>query len=352
MKRLLASSTLAVTALATALFAWPAAPTQAARSQEQLRQIAAKLAAELALACPHTAIGNPTAFETCATTLTQTTAFPLAAAVLWGGDQATLPIKSRKLTRFSADVFRSNYMPLLTFTGRYSVDRDERDKLDIIRVEAYFRNALAPGEYPYPFWHSSDKWNAYETMNRVNFYLNDAGKITVITRASDGSDANRGTYARIQPPAFVKDQWMWTDASGHQQPQVMLFSARYLPSNPQLPALNDTYRVFANTMREASCVSCHNPSNPPGARQLILLQTPLHAAGEIDRVIKSVQGGAMPLDDVGLPADLEPKQREAILTAARAFRDQLTAADKWEVSQRQATSSSDLIPTTGGQPRR
>ena len=60
----------------------------------------------------------------------------------------------------------------------------------------------------------------------------------------------------------------------------------------------------------------------------------------------------MPLDDVGLPADLEPKQREAILTAAQAFRDQLTAADKWEVSQRQATSSSDLIPTTGGQPRR
>lgn len=352
MRKLITTSALAAVALTASLVAWPTRQSSAARSQDELRQLGAKLAAELALACPHTPNRDVAAFQTCATTLTQSTDIPFARTVLWGGEQANLRIKNRKLTRFSADVFRNNYLPLMTFTGRYTIDRDAQDNIDIIRVEAYFRNALPAGDYPYPFWHSADKWDAYETMNLVNFYLDDKGHIVLATRGSNGSDANKGQYARVTPPAFVKDQWTWTDGAGQQQPRVMLFASRYQAANPQLQRLDDAYRTFATTIRESSCLSCHTPNNAATATRLILLQTPLHAAGEIDAVIKAVQGEAMPLDEIGLPADIDPKQRAAILRTAMAFRAELTAADKWEASQRQAMSSSDLIPASEAQPGR
>lgn len=345
MRKLLRSSTLAVSALAAALLTWQSGPSQAqGRTQDQLRQIAAKLAAELALACPHVPAParDTTAFQTCVTTLSQSTDFPLANTVLWGGDQADKPIKNRHLTRFSADVFRSTYMPFLTFTGRYTIDRDDKEKLDIIRLEAYFRNELPAGEYPYPFWHASAKWDAYENMNRLSLYINDAGNISVVTRGAAGSDANRGQYTRVTRPPFEKDQWTWTDMHGQQQPRIMLFSSRYQAANPHLVKLDETYRTFAMTMREGACVACHSPNNSPGARQLILLQTPIHAMGEIERVIKTVRGESMPLDDVGLPKDMDPAKRAAILQTAEAFRDTIVLANKWEASRRQATSGTDL----------
>lgn len=344
MKRLLASSTLAVAALTASLVAWSAAPANAQRSQEQLRQIGAKLAADLALACPNAPNRNdPAVFQKCVEILTQSTQIPFANAVLWGGDQADKTIKNRHLTRFSGEVWRSTYLPFLSFTGKYTIDRDEREKMDIIRVEAYFRNALPAGDYPYPFWHAPAKWDAYEVMNRLSFYLNDQGKITVITRGmAQGSDANRGPYPRVTHEPFVNDRWTWTDASGQQQPRIMLFSTLYQPANPQLVKVEESYRTFASAMREAACIACHVPNNPPGARQLILLQTPLHAAGEIDRVIRSVQGGSMPLDDVGLPKDLDAKLKDDILRTAQAFRADLDAANKWEASRRQAVGSTDL----------
>lgn len=344
MRRILASSTLAVAALTASLVTWSATPANAQRTQDQLRQIGAKLAAELALACPSAPNRNePAVFQKCAEILAQSTQLPFASMVLWGGDQADKTIKNRHLTRFSGEVFRSTYMPFMTFTGKFTIDRDEREKMDIIRVEGYFRNALPAGDYPYPFWHADAKWDAYEKMNRMSFYLNDQGKIAVITRGvGEGMDANRGAYGLVKHAPFVKDQWTWTDSSGQLQPRIMLFSTLYQPANPQLVKLEDSYRTFANTMREAACIACHVPNNPPGARQLILLQTPLHAAGEIDRVIRSVQGGSMPLDDVGLPKDLDAKLKEEILRTAQAFRADLDAANKWEASRRQAVGSTDL----------
>ena len=338
MKNLFASSALAIVALSSLLLGWSTAPASAARSQDELKQIAAKLAGELARACPHGPSGDAAAFQKCASALSQANEIPFAPGVLWGGDQANLRIKNRKLTRVSADAYRSTYLPLLTFTGQFSVARDEREKVDIVQIEAYFRNTLPAGDYPYPFWHSAEKWEAHEAMNRISFYLDDKGRITVITRSADGSDQNRGEYSRVTPPAFVKDQWTWTDASGQQQPRVMQFSSRYQAANPLLPQLEKTYRALAENMHGASCVSCHTPANTPGAERLVLLQTPLHAAGEIRRVIKSVQRGEMPQDEIGQPAEIDPKLRDAILRSAEAFRDELAAADAWETKRQAQTA--------------
>ena len=155
-----------------------------------------------------------------------------------------------------------------------------------------------------------------------------------MTRSADGSEENRGEYARIVPPAFVKDQWTWTDPSGKEQPEVALFSTRYQAGNPHLARLDQSYRAFALTMRDASCVGCHNPSNPQGVEWLTLLQTPAHAAGEIDRVIVAVQDGVMPQDEVGMRKELDPKVRDAMLGTAQAFRNELAAADLWEAGKR------------------
>ena len=307
MRKLFASSTFAVASLAVSIVAWSATSSSAAQSQDELQQIGAKLAADLSRACPHAANLDTAAFQKCTATLAQARDIPFTPGVIWGGDQPNLRIKKRHLTHFSADVFRTNYLPLMTFTGEFSVARDEKENVDIIKIEAYFRNALPAGEYPYPFWHTSAKWDAYEVMNRLNFYLDDKGRIFLITRAADGSDKNKGQYNRVAAPVFVKDQWTWLDAKGQQQPRVMLFSSRYQAANPQMKRLDESYRAFALTMREASCLSCHNPSNPPGSERLYLLQTPLHAAGEIDHVIKSVRDGNMPQDERGQPADIDPK---------------------------------------------
>ncbi|MEI7714089.1 MAG: hypothetical protein WCI94_21825 [Rhodospirillales bacterium] len=86
-------------------------------------------------------------------------------------------------------------------------------------------------------------------------------------------------------------------------------------------------------MREASCIGCHNPSNPQDMEWLTLLQTPLHAAAEVDHVIKEVEDGTMPQDDLGLKKALDPKLKASILKTAQAFRNELVAADAWEATR-------------------
>jgi hypothetical protein len=338
---------LLVSALAAVSFCWSAVPSSAALSHDELEKLAVGLAAKLSRDCPQAPYGDSASFQACSLALSHSTDLPFANDVLWGGDQANFRIKKRKLTHFNPTVFRSMYLPLMIYTGRFSLGRDEQEKLDIVRLEAYFRNELPAGEYPYPFWHSADKWNDYETMNIVNFYLDEKGRIVVVTRSADGKDENRGAYANVRPPAFVKDQWTWTDASGRAQPVVSLFSWRYQSANPRLASLDKTYRTFAANMREASCISCHNPANTQGVNWLTLLQTPVHAAGEVGRVIKAVQDGVMPQDDIGLRKEIEPKLREAILRSAKAFQSDLNAADAWEASkpaQRPAAAASATPP--------
>jgi hypothetical protein len=233
------------------------------------------------------------------------------------------------------------YLSLFTFTGRQSVDEDPREHIKVIDIEAYFRNAMPPGEYPYPFWHSADKWNAYETANALKFYLNPAGQVFVVTRSQGGSEAARGPYARVTPPAF-DGHWQWTDASGHLQPHVSLFSNKYSAANPFLPVLDNAYRNFATDARKATCLECHAPDNKAEMNHLVLLQTPMHASGEIDRVLREVGNGEMPQDEVGLRKEIDPKLRADILRTGEEFRRALAEADQWEAKPRHRGLAHDL----------
>lgn len=307
-------------------------PTDA--SPTPLEQRAAAIAAHLATLCPVAARDDVAAHDKCAASLRDASFIPFAPdGLLFGADQPELKLAKKQLTHFRPDIFQAMYLSLFTFTGRWSVDTDPRDHVGVIRIEAYFRNALPSGEFPYPFWHSAAKWNSYETANQLKFYLNHDDRIFVVTRSLEGDDANRGQWAHVAPPAF-DGNWQWTDAAGQLQPRASLFSSRYSEDNPYLARLDDAYRAFAIQARNGSCLECHAPSNKADMTHLVLLQTPMHAAGEIDRVLKEVKNGEMPEDDIGLRKQIDPALRAAILKSGRAFRDALAQADQWEAGRR------------------
>ena len=312
------------------LAAPPAAPLDAS---------ADALARRLAAACPATDQGQgrgldyntPAAFQACAASL-RTLTLPFKAGLAWGGDQPDLPIKKKSLTHFGSEIFQTLYLPLFSFSGRWSVDEDRWAHTPIIRVETSFRNALPPGDYPYPFWHSATKWTAYETANELRFYLDEQGLVFLVTRGAAGSDAWREPYVPVTPPAF-DGAWLWRDAEGVAQPHVSLFSGRYDSANPFLHDLDAAYRDFAVRLRDESCLECHTPINTAKATRLVLLQTPLHAAAEIDDVIKALENQEMPQDDLGLRKAIPMERRAALLSAAQAFRNVLKNADRWNTVQ-------------------
>jgi hypothetical protein len=185
--------------------------------------LAAMLANQLSTLCAPAARDDVAAHAKCADGLRDATFIPWSrAGLLFGGDQPNLRISKRQLTHFNPSIWQLMYLSLFTFTGRQSVDKDPREHIKVIHIEAYFRNAMPPGEYPYPFWHSADKWNAYETANELKFYLTPAGQVFVVTRSQGGSEVARGPYAHVTPPAF-DGHWQWTDSSGNLQPHVSLF---------------------------------------------------------------------------------------------------------------------------------
>jgi cytochrome c553 len=85
-------------------------------------------------------------------------------------------------------------------------------------------------------------------------------------------------------------------------------------------------------MRDAECDSCHVPNNPDKAKRLVLLQTPLHAASEIERLLKDVKQDRMPLDDSGIEKPLDAKLKERLLADAEAFAAEVKSARAWEAS--------------------
>ncbi len=305
----------------------------AARAEPPNRSLearAAPLAKSLAAACPVVAYNDEAAFQACTAAL-RTMKLPFEPAIAWGGDQPDKPIRKRGLTHLSSRIFQAMYLPLYSFTGRWSLAEDRLSHTPVIRLEAYFRNILPSGDYPYPFWHSADKWNAYESSNEIGLYLDGKGLAFILTRDAAGSEARRGAYAPAKTPAFT-GAWQWRDASGKLQPHASLFSARYSKTNPYLPALDRTYKAFAMRIRDESCLDCHTPVNKAEAYRLVLLQTPMHASGEIDNVIKAVKSKEMPEDDIGLRKDIPAAQRAAVLNDAVAFRNELTLADKWQAT--------------------
>lgn len=291
---------------------------------------AAALAASLAKSCPMADPGDVAAHEACRRDIgTGVEARMRNDYILFGGQQSTkFWIKDKKTSVFRGDLYQDMYMTLYMFTGKFRVQQSP-DGLRTIGLQAYFRNKMPAGRYPYPFWHTPAKWLAYESANELRFRMNEDGKVVFAYRADVGSDENRGPYEHVEHPYFL-GEWMWRDDRGGAQPEVTLFSGMYSPDNPNLAALDDAYRKMALNFRDADCTVCHMPEGHRKMNKLTLLQTPYHAGSAIDAVLDEVRTGKMPVDDYNDPKSIDPALREQLLENGEAFRRMLATADGWE----------------------
>ena len=325
-------------ALAFAVFvtnhtAWAGEPV----SMEKVEQLISKLAYQLRDKCPVAAPDNQAAFDSCRQFLFRDSlikdmmAFPV---VLWGRQtDATKPLKETNLTQFSSDILSGLYLPLFMFDGHYKVVFNEREKMFLATLNTGFRNRLQPGQFPYPFWHDSNKWSVYENARTLLLWIDPASAKIRAAQFAVAGDAMPGrTESKAQTPAF-DGHWVWTDQNGQTQPAVTLFDGLYRSDNPYKPQLDKTYREFAIALRESQCMSCHVPNNPDKMKRLVLLQSPAHASGEIRRVLKAVRDKKMPLDDLGLEKELDGPLMKALLDKGGEFEKVVNSAKEWERQQ-------------------
>jgi hypothetical protein len=306
-------------------------------SRAQIERFAADLAADLARLCPPSQPGDQAAFDRCRQGLFEDSILrrDLAPRLLWGRvhkDPGT-SLKETTLTQFAPDVLAGMYLPLFMFNGRHTVEYDARENLFLVRMDTAFRNRLAPGQFPYPFWHDEAKWNTYQGANSILLWIDPkTTKIKIAQFTDRAATPPIVGSERVQQPKF-DGKWLWTDDAGRVQPQVTLFDGLFRAGNPYLPKLDVAYKAFALRMRDAQCDSCHVPNNPEGMKRLVLLQTPAHAAGEIERLMKAVRNDKMPLDDVGIEQPLDAKLKNALLESGGAFEALVRAAKDWEASR-------------------
>jgi len=300
----------------------------------QIERLAVNLAADLSRLCPPAQPGDQAAFDRCRQGLFQDSVLrrDLAPRLLWGRvhkDPGT-SLKETTLTQFAPDVLAGLYLPLFMFNGKHTVEYDARESLFLVRMEVAFRNRLAPGQFPYPFWHDDAKWNTYQGANSLLFWIDPKTTRIKIAQFTDrGATPPIVGSAPVLQPKF-DGKWLWTDAEGRVQPQVTLFDGLFRAENPYLPKLDSAYKPLALKMRDAQCDTCHVPSNPDKMKRLVLLQTPAHAAGEIERLMKAVREDKMPIDEIGIEQPLDAKLKSSLLESGGAFEALVRAAKDWE----------------------
>jgi hypothetical protein len=222
------------------------------------------------------------------------------------------------------------------FNGEHQLRWVAREGLFQIRLATAFRNRLTPGQFPYPFWHEAEKWAMYQNASELLLWWDPAG--TRVRAAQFTVHGGRAPLqaVQLQPAPAFDGRWMWSDDQGRSQPKVSLFDGLYRADNPWLGRLETRYKALALRLREGQCDNCHVPSNPDKSKRLVLLQTPAHAAAEVQRLLKSVREDRMPRDDTGIEVALEAPVKRALLEEGEAFAAVVEAARRWEAEARRS----------------
>jgi hypothetical protein len=311
-----------------------APPTPAERARAD--GAAAAVAAELSQICPLADAASESALANCRRGMYGDSQMRrhLQAIVLWGRQvDPKRALKDSNLTQFAPDVLTGMYLPLFMFNGDYKVHWHEAEGLYQIRLRTAFRNRLAPGQFPYPFWHEAEKWEMYENANElVLWWDGKEGGVKAAQFTVHGQNPPIKPVARTKPPVF-DGHWTWTDDRGRTQPAVSAFDGLLRSDNPYLTQVDAAYRHFALRLREGQCMECHVPNNPDKMKKLVLLQTPVHAAAEIKRVLKSVLEDRMPRDEAGIEQPLDGRAKAALLAEGAAFDRALDQARQWEAER-------------------
>jgi hypothetical protein len=305
--------------------------TQGSDSGPSLRgvELADKLGAVLASACPPNALEDAEDRTRCADALTREPTLLAAnsAYLRWGGQTAGAgyEIANSNTTLFDPLVWRRLYLSTFAFPGEHRVE-ELADGRTILHVPVLFRNALDAGEYPYPFWHSQPKWQSYERTRELLFVFED-DEVRAVLR-SEEQDPERAHVERVWD-----GQWRW--GKDGEEPRVALYSYLLSQDNPHSAPLDKAYRAFSERQRAAACEGCHNPSNPSKINPLEFFNYPNQALTARHDIVEQLEANLMPPSaDAEAQAGIEDEAyRKELLQLARTFADAGDKALKFELAR-------------------
>jgi len=275
----------------------------------------------LVKACPVVEENDLVARDACADALTASVELrdALVDPILWGGQPLDVApadlLTDANLTSFNPRIWRRMYLSTFMFESA-PTELERSGEYRVLRIPVRFRNQLDAGEYPYPFWHSENKWTAYEQATEVLFVFDEDNKVPVAARTT--LDAARPHQNRVWDGL-----WSWNDG---QEPHVTLYSYLFSAANPHVTALDTAYRDLEETMRETDCTMCHDPSNSQMMRHLELLNYPNQALSGRHDVVRMLRLNSMP-PVVGIP---DEGMREVLIQKATVFAEAGDAALAFE----------------------
>jgi hypothetical protein len=308
--------TLAIVALAAACTSKPADHDAA---------LATSIAKGLIEACPEAE--NPAdeaARNDCAGKLTSFAELrnAMREPFIWGGQNAGYELDT-KTNKFNARVWRRMYLSMFMFDGDYTIE--QLGDTTVLHMPVTFRGGMSTGAYPYPFWHSPKKWDAYNYATTIHFIIQN-GVIPGALRSKD-QDKTRPKVAHSWDGL-----WRWQQA-GVQMPYVSLYDYLLTKENPFAGQLNDSYRALEARMRQHNCQACHAPDNQGESQQLEFFVYPNQALAGRHDIVTQLTTNEMPPEDntLHLPAGIaDPSERDLLLKLARDFETAGDEALAWE----------------------
>jgi len=292
--------------------------------------IATEIAQGIAKACPVTDLGDEKAQRQCAQKLANFDLLhkSMSEDMLWGQQREPDHYNptEHETTVFNPLVWRRTYLSTFMINDEPKVE--EQEGFTIIHLPVMFRKKLDMGAFPYPFWHSPKKWDAYQQATEVLLVMKE-GKIKGALRS----------YQKDQERSLVErewdGQWMWEEKDGKQEPRVTLYSNLFSKGNPHVKTLDAAYRAFEVEMRQHACMVCHSPDNSNEMKQLLLLNYPNQALALRHENVTQIADKLMP-PPVGIADD---EERQNLLELAKAFAEAGDQALAYEGEQITATAN-------------
>ncbi len=289
--------------------------------------LATAIANGLIAACPAGADpADEKARNSCADKLTNfaTLRDAMREPFIWGGQ---VPDKGyaldTKTNKFNARVWRRMYLSTFMFGTDYSIE--QVGDTTVMHIPVTFRGAMSTGAYPYPFWHSEKKWNAYNYATTIHFVIQNGMVIGAL----------RGTQQDPTRPKVAHSWdglWHWKQ-DGVDMPYVSFYDYLLSKGNPHARELNDAYRAMELRMRQNACQACHAPDDQGKSDQLEFFVLPNQALTGRHDLVAQLDANTMPPEDntLHLPAGIaDPAEREALLKLARDFEIAGDQALAWE----------------------
>lgn len=269
----------------------PQDPTAVPASMSLPKRVATELVKASPLADPADAKARDRASEALARC--QSFRMHVGERILWGGcdPEKGFDPKTYSLTKFDPVVWLKLYASTIMFTGESDVRQE--GPLTILELKARFRSGLDPGDYPYPFWHTPKKWQAYLDLTSLALVFRED---TIVAAYRIAPNKASGVGVAADMPSW-DGKWRWTDAKGEEQPRVALFSYVFSPDNPHREAVDQSYRRLEAKFRSQNCTACHAPDNKGKAKSLLLLNYPNQSLAARHSLVEVLKKNEMPPED-------------------------------------------------------